>query len=218
MKERPILFSGPMVRAILFGQKTVTRRVVKPQPDSFMGENGIEFDMPGWHVCVGPAKFARDFCPYGQPGDRLWVRENVYLAPPNFFGDADVTNAIDTEGRSRLVGYSASMDGDAQRTAKGYGVKQTPSIHMPRWACRLVLEVTDVRVERLHCITEEDALAEGIERDGRRFLGAVHKGRKTRDAFFTATGAFEDLWIATYGRESWDDNPWVWVVSFRRVV
>lgn len=246
MKEHPILFSAPMVRAILSGQKTQTRRPVTAQTAIVNGSARVRPEVfarypldKAW-VDQGPSPagnrgpylkvdsthpdddgaMVRLYSPWCA-GDHLWVRENAYIAPPDF-GDADQCNATDKEGHRRLVGYSASMDGDSRRCAEDFGVKQTPSIHMPRWACRLILVVADVRPQQLHEITEEDALAEGIQIDRRNtppfFLGGTHKVKGTPKVFYTARDAFDDLWADTYGQASWDANPWVWVVSFRRVV
>lgn len=151
--------------------------------------------------------------PQWQVGDALWVRENVFAAPPNF-GDADTNNTTDDKGQRRLVGYVASMDAEAQQCARDFGVKMTPSIHMPRWAARLILPVVDVRPQRLHEISEEDALAEGIEQFHDLFSGVPRKSGT--QVFDTARAAFADLWAAVYGRASWDANPWVWAVTFRR--
>lgn len=151
MKNRPILFNGPMVRAILAGKKTQTRRLVKAD---FMHDPKGSLDAK-WYL-RGPraacwdsyetlAELVTQHCPYGQPGDRLWVRENFCYA--------------DSLGRSlqdaRTIIYTATHDGDRPRNEK-------PSIHMPRWASRITLEVTDVRVELLQDVSDEDRLAEGI--------------------------------------------------------
>lgn len=205
MTERPIIFSGKMVRAILEGRKTRTRRIVKPQlPENYI-PIGSGYDDPS----SDDADLITVNCPYGKVGDRLWVRESAYIAPKNF-GDVDLTNCVDGDGCRRLVGYSASMNGDSKRCAEDYGVKQSPSIFMPRWASRITLEITGVRVERLQEISSADAKAEGI----------------TESAFplshwpgdWTYLGAFEAAWDAINGkRASWESNPWVWVVEFRKL-
>jgi len=194
MSRYQLLFSAPMIRALQAGKKTQTRRMIKPQPDSFRGANGIEFDMPGWCVCIGPEKFARYYSPYGQPGDRVWVRENVYIAPPDFCSPGDCTHK-DTEGRPRLVTYAADMDTDAVQAAKGYGIKLTPSILMPRWCSRFSLDLEEVRTEQLQEISEEDAIREGC----------------------ASKGEFEQLWGSLHGVKSWELNPWLWVLTFRKV-
>lgn len=197
MKERPIIFNDAMVRAILDGRKTQTRRIVKPQPEAGAQFSGwivesSEAKREGcatWHV--GPTtvlakrrSYAR--CPFGQPGDRLWVRE--------CFSDTGLGPV-----------YRASV---SERHWLG---KWTRSIHMPRWASRITLEITAVRVERLQDISEADALAEGAVRATPVDDGYV------ADEFGTYAAGFEALWQSIYGAESWQSNPWVWVVEFRRL-
>ena len=163
MKERPILFNGDMVRAILSGAKTQTRRPVK----GVDAKNWIQEPRTGFGTHVIQAA-DRGCCPFGVPGDRLWVREAF----------------VEIAGRAHhRAGGNLHFDG------KPYTGKWTPSIHMPRWACRITLDVTEVRVERVRDITEEDARAEGFE---------------SRDAFIGA-------WDGIYGA----GNPWVWAVTFK---
>lgn len=198
MKERPILFSAPMVRAILAGTKTQTRRVVKPQPRRVDG--GVPFgDGPAWaHAEPGSAMIR---CPYGQRGDRLWVRET--WAPEQY--DADATTIAQIEASVRMPAYAADFSGQP-------AYKWRPSIHMPRWASRITLEVTGVRVERLQDISEADAIAEGIVRAPYGWWS----GREGSSSP-TAIGAYALLWEQINGPGSWDANPWVWVVEFRRL-
>lgn len=180
MKERPILFSGPMVRAILDGRKTQTRRPVK------------SLRHPYGHL-LGPEGVAREFnaktesirCPLGQPGDRLWVRETW------------------TQNTSGVVWYRA----DGHPIADGLW---RPSIHMPRWASRITLEMTRVWVERVQDITEEDAMKEGFIRELKPD-GSVGWGAELVEAM----DAFRDTWQSIYG--TWDANPFVWAVEFRRL-
>lgn len=189
MKERPILFSGPMVRAILEGRKTQTRRVVKPQPSE-----------PVTWGCIGGKGFgfiAGDEmlrCPYGVPGDRLWVRES-------FSYDARWRYEWWQEtGERPDIWYWA--DGNP---TDGDWTKPKPSIHMPRSASRITLEVKSVRVERLQDITPEDAEAEGIDEFMReKKLGGYY------------TTAFSRLWESINGPGSWEQNPWVWVIEFSK--
>jgi hypothetical protein len=192
VRERPILFSGPMVRAILAGRKTQTRRVVKPQPRG----DGITTinEAPGWwDVAILPGGFdnggcmpiAEIKCPYGQPGDRLWVRETF---APNYF---------DTGGTAYRAEWRQYIDGICGEPA------WKPSTHMPRRFSRITLEITDVRVERLQEISEADAIAEGAQCPG-------------VPASLTDRGAFAKLWNKINGPFAWDDNPWVWVVAFRK--
>lgn len=190
MKARPILFSGPMVRAILDGRKTQTRRAVK-ESDEF-GLHRLEQCINGrarWHAIGDTMDFSHiQDCPYGRPGDLLWVRETF--------------TAFD-KGRCH---YRADFARDPIGE-RDHGITWTPSIHMPRWASRLTLEITDVRVERLQDISEDDLLVEGIApyRDGwtNGMLGP----------FNSPALAFVDLWESTGG--DWNDNPWVWVVEFK---
>lgn len=200
MKDRPILFSAPMVRAILAGTKTQTRRALKPQPIydgrfaggwKVVGKNG--------HEAATCSPLIAELCPYGQPGDRLWVRE-AWL-------DLQGTGIERVTGDPSRYAYAADTPsgshGDECR--KNYGLKWRPSIHMPRAASRITLEITGVRVERLQDISEEDALAEGVNNSlhmpGGRF----------------ANENFAHLWWTIHGDGSWEENPWVWVVEFKRV-
>lgn len=207
MKERPILFSGPMVRAIL-GRKTQTRRVVVPtqskprvaplrmEPWIIDGErqeddNGLPC-WAGFHPDYpGEAKWFT--CPYGQPGDRLWVRETWW---------GTIAYTVPEGHEQRFVAYRATMKGDRSPAADG---KWRPSIFMPRWASRITLEVTAVRVERVQDISEEDARAEGIEWKN-----------LPRSAW---RNVFSRLWneINAARGYGWDTNPWVWVLTLKRI-
>jgi hypothetical protein len=205
---RPILFSGPMVRALLEGRKTQTRRIVKPQFGKTWGygvrHNDTVFSV---HVDIAEAdgswKWIR--CPFGKAGDRLWVRETwCHAADDN---DQFVYNA---EGNldSSCCHYRA--DGKEVRHVEGGDRSPwVPSIHMPRWASRLTLEITKVRVERLNAIDEYDASAEGIKFDSSR-LGHWEGWNTAKEAFF-------HLWESINGAGSWNQNPWVWVVEFKVV-
>ncbi len=224
MKERPILFTGPMVRAILEGRKTVTRRVMKPQPD-FLGSM-VDPNTPFKTLDAG--LHARITCPYGEPGDRLWVRETWHVGKPHDkTAPADILAPLLAEGRGITVLYTAGgwqSVGPAGREEPIYpddqplpdwAGKGRPSIHMPRWACRILLEITAVRVERLQDISEEQALAEGV-----RGEPCDHARQACADIGCwgdTAKGAFGFLWESLNGEGSWVANPWVWVVEFKRV-
>lgn len=179
MKERPIIFSGPMVRAILDGRKTQTRRAVKPQP-LWVASPGVPFKT----MDADPKGTIN--CPYGQPGDRLWVRESIHVMQPRHDGDTG------------SVLYRADGHGD-------WIGKWHPSIHMPRWASRITLEVVSVRVERLNGISEKDAKAEGYK--SQSIMENPDAGRLW----------FRDLWQSINAPGSWAENPWVWVVEFKRV-
>lgn len=198
MKERPILMNGEMVRAILEGRKTQTRRIVKPSAWIEYGDvNDYGKPVSGGH----DVDFSK--CPFGTVGDRLWVREAFAVSE---HWDSD-------EGRTvQNIGYKA--------TAKNPDFKGwKPSIHMPRWASRITLEITEIRVERLNYISEKDALAEGIE----EHIGAHGvKGFKpylkgNLDVLAFPQNSFRSLWESINGPGSWDQNPWVWVIEFRRL-
>jgi hypothetical protein len=209
-KERPILFSGPMVRAILGGRKTQTRRIVKPQPfmvlsaeqwhsRAMSGVDPYGFRPIGSQVLEEmPAA-----CPYGIPGDRLWVREKWRLGAE--FCSTRLRDWRYPEDLAEHVHYAID---DIQEHFAG---QYRPSIFMPRWASRITLEITGIRVERLQDITEEDAIAEGFERDFKPD-GSSYGAELT-----TACEQFESLWQSINGPESWAANPWVWLVEFRRV-
>lgn len=208
--DRPILFNGPMVRAILEGRKTVTRRPVKAtkaHADGFMMlDHG-----KGWRPYNAFGDFASDHegmeypiaCPYGKLGDRLWVRETCFI---NDYREACVP---EQERADCEIHYRA--DGIPDFEGEEELIRWRPSIHMPRWASRILLEVTDVRVERLQDITEEQALAEGIKKhsDGGYH---VEDGKHFSDS---PVESFACLWSSVGG--DWDANPWVWCVSFKRI-
>lgn len=224
-RERPILFNDQMVRAILDGRKTVTRRVMKPQPmPSKSGGHHwpckvhqsmlhVERELQNGEGCwCGLAEAA---CPYGQPGDRLWVRETWHVGKPHDkTAPADILAPLLAEGRGITVLYTAGgwqSVGPAGREEPIYpddqplpdwAGKGRPSIHMPRWACRILLEITAVRVERLQDISDPGALAEGVSHS------EMHSGDSLVDVFAR-------LWESTGG--DWAANPWVWVVEFKRV-
>lgn len=195
-KERPILFSGEMVRAILDGRKSQTRRVVK-------GDWGLDREKTALEARKRQVACE---CPYGQPGDRLWVRETCIISPKFFDGvKSDSYTVFDRDGDGRICQYLASTpDTDA---ARDYKLKVTPSIHMPRWASRITLEITGVRVERLQDISEDDAVAEGRPRH-----------TKPPESISTVE-MFEISWNHLNEKRGygWDANPWVWVIEFRRV-
>ncbi len=196
MKEHPILFSAPMIRAILAGQKTMTRRIVKPQPNGFHHSTGKP--MGDYSKGIGPAVMKEIKCRYGEVGDRLWVREHVWL-PPKSITAKMLREGADTWPKAFYVA-SDPNEGDWCRE---HGWRSTPSIHMPRWASRITLEITGVRMERLQAISEMDAMAEGVEAYVKQPVGYRH--------------AFIDLWRKINGLRSWEDNPFVWAISKRRL-
>ena len=189
MKERPILFSREMVRAILAGRKTQTRRVAK----AFDGKGDLDKIL---------ARFTRQKgCPYGEPGDRLWVREahSIFDAHGQHRDDdkrwgpwGGLPTVVSPDG-AKIAYFREGFDRSGQN-------RWRPSIHMPRWASRITLEITDVRVEKLRDISEGDVIREGCPDD-------VLYGR----------GWYRDLWNEINGDDAWGANPWVWVIEFRRV-
>jgi hypothetical protein len=212
MKERPILFSGEMVRAILAGRKTQTRRVIKPQPELRTGVWGgpyLASTKKNHKVGSGDQS-----CPYGEPGARLWVRETWrtvktydHLKPSDIpMGDAGRWPVVWTKTSFLYSDYIEKYVGKWRR-----------SIFMPRWASRITLEVTDVRVERVQSITRNDAKAEGVsnrwhwgpDRDPNLFL------RGTLNPY---VANFSVLWDSINSKRGygWDVNPWVWVVVFQK--
>lgn len=230
MKERPIIFSGSMVCAIIDGRKTQTRRPVDMtnphRPISFLGGEGEEDDPEQWgYFFDGPDHngymvLARGLderrnhgsisirCPYGDVGDRLWVRETWCLAHPEYHTEQEGEKLGRTIQDGRWCHYAATDDVDDN---DGKSPWRSP-LFMPRWASRITLEIAEVRVQRLQDISEEDARAEGVDPycDETRDDGA---GRP--DDHRTA---FAELWngISTK-RAPWAENPWVWVISFKRV-
>ena len=190
MTERPILFKGEMVRAILGGSKTQTRRIVTDESLITLRPDGT------------PGK-VQQRCKFGQPGDRLWVRE-AFLVQPDLWaaghGPQPVHYTVDVADAGQVEDYIGK-----------------PSIHMPRWASRITLEITAVRVDRLQEISEVDAKAEGIEptmpNPGHwNWRDYLIDGGQTH-----AVLSYKTLWESINGPGSWDANPWVWVVEFKKV-
>ena len=218
MTDRPILFSGPMVLEILPGRKTQTRRVIRPQFMSQVSEVRINASGEWCGYASGEPGIRRGWrrCPYGAAGNNLWCRETSIIAPQRW-NDGAGANCIDAEGVPRLVRYLAT-DPDTE-AARGYGLRIRPSIHMPRWASRLTLEVTGVRVERVQAISGADVLAEGVGQpwNGR---GIEAAGGMTDEFEAQLRDRFRMVWDSINGKRpgcSWEANPWVWVVSFRRL-
>jgi len=220
MKERPILFSAPMVRAILAGSKTQTRRVTKPQP----GEHIWTDSKTGLLMTDIKHKYGAStaiICPYGQPGDRLWVRE---AWRPNW--TIEHGHVIEFAADNAVQCFNGCCN-DMQVIEPGYSWLTSNydcylkpwrrSIHMPRWASRILLEITAVRVERLNEISREDAEAEGVglrrvSDTDFRWLDYIDGG-----TFGDPRRSFWSLWESINGQESHDANPWVWAISFRRI-
>lgn len=199
MKERPILLNAEMVRAVLDGRKTQTRRMV----DNVDSDNCLALRKPTktrnsiyTHVMDAPK---HGICPFGAVGDRLWVRETF---SGNYLDDDQIQDIKGGRDKaSDLCEYRADYP-DGYQAADGW----TPSIHMPRWASRITLEITGVRVERLRELSEEDAKSEGVTPPG----GGVLPGWEHRINF-------RELWMSIYGTDNWEANPWVWVIEFKRL-
>ncbi|SVM16215.1 hypothetical protein [Klebsiella pneumoniae] len=249
MKERGMIFNGEMVRAILNGRKTQTRRIMKLQPkpsksrpgDFWFSSKKLESMVHVSDLAPGNSPIAdyhlfiqEHCCPFGAVGDRIWVRETWGVVSHE--SDEDGRIQPWTPDRPATVihempfgnGYYSghaiyAADGDfTWGDDDGYEDGRScwkPSIHMPRAASRILLEITDVRVERLNAISEEDAEAEGID------MEALYDSQDCYDCIAdhnmtgrpTVTGAFKYLWESIYGEEGWKSNPWVWVIEFKRV-
>lgn len=217
MKELPILFSTPMVQAILEGRKTETRRVVKtyikpgnyrydgtgPEAHHFLETIKDNHEPGERYINIGK-------CPYGQPGDVLWVREN-YLKPPT------ITYKMLRDGADTWpkFDYQADISATEIEQYKSWGWKLKPSIHMPKAAARIWLQVQEIKVERLEDITEDGAIAEGVERIRHPlFSGYINYCNETL-FYYEAKYSFISLWESINGPHSWAANPWVWVVKFK---
>lgn len=196
MKERPILFSTPMVQAIQSGIKTKTTRIVKGTPLKWLDDDGFDLEFV--------ADKLNGLSPYGYPGDSLWIRETIMDLRPNFF----------TETGNQII-YKTESDHykNLIAAAKEKGKKWKPSIHMPRAAARLFLEVISITIERLNVISREDAIAEGVRFD--KDSGYYFVADNIMDP--TAEMAFEKLWSQINGADSWEANPWVWVIEFKKI-
>ncbi len=189
MKEKPIIFNSEMIRAILDDRKTQTRRIVKPQPSK---ENHISWgisERPFWYEMHRSFVVQEIKCPYGKLGDRLWVRES-------FGYDAVIVKGAGNKN----IKYKVSASGFELEN-----YKWKPSIHMPRWASRITLEITDIRVERLREISLDDINSEGVK------INTYPYGKVEGMVYF------RELWNSiAKDKYKWQDNPWVWVIEFKR--
>jgi len=236
MKERPILFSAPMVRAILSGTKTQTRRIVNPQPGGLGFQPIKPYQTPNgdWNFVLAATGHGTGDtfpCPYGKHGDRLWVREAFSIC----YNGPDAYQVIYSADRARQDFPCTHAGAEwLEHAIEVHGEGGRPSIHMPRWASRIDLEVTGVRVERLQDISEQDVIAEGIDkwwpdgRHGQKWFCPPHVrrfgvGENVEDVGFDGRPvvdpreAYRGLWESINGAGSWDANPWVWVLEFRRI-
>jgi hypothetical protein len=201
MKERPILFSTPMVRAILEGRKSQTRRIIKPQPESV---DHINHKMIPYN---GSIEFLQKNlkCPYGKSGDVLWVRETWCLGR---ICETETINPCDAESYVDQCLDDNDIIYKEQMISNGINIDEVlwkPSIFMPKIASRIKLKVTNVRVERVQDITDEDALVEGMLPDQNIFI--------TNELRL----AYKSLWESINGKGSWENNPWVWVIEFEKL-
>lgn len=210
--DRPILFSAPMVCAILDGKKTQTRRAIKNVGGAFIGivdRGGPRY----WfgddaRITDGPRTSIEVRCPYGQPGDRLWVRE-AFSGPHCMERTEDLPAMPPSQWPVESdIWYWA--DGDPTH---GDWTRPRPSIHMPRFASRITLEITGVRVERLRDISERDAIAEGAP----GYEEGIDAPPPDEECEWSCYASFSRLWKSINGPGSWDANPWVFVVEFKRV-
>lgn len=205
MKERPILMNAAMVRATLAGRKTQTRRLAKGTTGACEIWAGEKDNLWSVHRFGDPCN-SMIKCPFGAPGDRLWVRE-AWAATVHGSYEA-IIGSLSSPSKSYYNiktpwSFSVAYSADYQGGNDDYMGAWRPSIHMPRWASRITLEITGVRVQRLWGITEEDAIAEGMQMVG--------------PAAITDRGSFALLWESIYGKGSWAANPFVWAVSFKRL-
>lgn len=196
MTDRPILFSSEMVRAILDGRKTQTRRVITPQP---LVDFNLRFPI-NWKSSM--FKTTEDFaarCSYGHLGDRLWVRENGCERP-------DRSPKMMRDGANTWPRYMYDADDCDHAQLREWGWRRRPSIHMPRWASRITLEIVSIRVERVKTITDDGAIEEGVDRTNTSIPGY-------------ATTRYVKLWDSINAKRGfpWSSNPWVWAIEFKRV-
>lgn len=239
MKERPVIFNSEMVRAILDGRKTQTRRVIAnvghdnclPLQKRTKTKDGIYTHVMDAHIY--------GLCPFGMIGNRIWVRETwsdvnlegapavAYRADDEVYDLMENESLLDEDGAfnyqdTRVSKYQfATWHSDLISGTEG---NWRPSIHMPRWASRITLEITAVRVERLNDISEEDARAEGVRAIENNFGNGpaycdylLPNLDDTAEWYNRASDSFKSLWKSIYGAENWRANPWVWVIEFRRV-
>lgn len=202
MKAKPIIFDGESVRAILENRKTLTRRVIKPQPESDLYWNAVVVGgNGGWTDRHGDSWS----CPHGEPSDRLWVRETWGAVSPH--EDLAPLEECTIEYRADKPNdpYPGGWPAEEAREYPDAPRWQSP-IHMPRWASRITLQITDVRVERLQEITDDDALAEGVDRTNSSIpTYPIQRFQRRWDSLNAKNG-----W-------PWESNPWIWVIQFKRL-
>lgn len=230
MKERGMIFNGEMVRAILEGRKTQTRRPMKIQP--VLNGSFYEVYGAGWSANVSsvPVVFGHSLathCPFGCVGERIWVRETYRVHSKA----ADVATLVYKASEQNSWTEQTHRVPLSVCTRRVSPEKWTPAIHMPRWASRILLEITDVRVERLQDISEEGAQREGVHTEVWDQTVAA-RNYAASDEFFQFwsddmphfvemnelyRSSFRSLWESLYGEDSWQANQWVWVIEFKRI-
>ena len=219
-KERPILFSAPMVQAILAGNKTQTRRVV---PEKLV-DAYYEYDDYCNSVMPYEKEYFLNRCPYGAVGERLWVRETFRLWDTGMCGCGEYC----TCPPDGTPVYRATVNPEQEASVDEAYSPWRPSIFMPRAICRILLEITEVRVERLQAISEADAIAEGLVSYPHEWRSMSHPMpnrayepyRDSPERFSCPVQAYQALWDSINGKRqglAWADNPWVWAVSFKAV-
>lgn len=219
MTERGMIFNSDMVRAILDGRKTQTRRIIK---DCTVGRDPISKFIQIGKKFIGcypedVPELIRECCPYGVPGDRIWVRET--FQGPLF--DFEQMEAYQEDSSKFKKPEFCVYKADGKPAPEFFDADDNlhcgwrPSIHMPRWASRITLEITGVRVEQLKSISEEEARSEGVARLREGFWKHYQPGWTQHQ--LSARGSFATLWDSIYGFGDWDRNPWVWVVEFKRI-
>jgi hypothetical protein len=229
MKERPILFSGEMVRAILAGQKTQTRRIAKIENTEDINlyevvcNGSVHYRRPAGDTILEDARRTPGYsvrtvidgliekCPYGKVGDCLWVREKTSaMKSGGLWGDWSDSADARVEYLADSSADYFHLSGDQKKNFKKW--ENRPSIHMPRWASRITIEITRIRLERLQDISEEDAKAEGCIAGYGRIPGSKIS------TMMTGVDYFRNLWRAINGKKiPWSSNPFVWVIEFKRV-
>lgn len=219
MTERGMIFNGEMVRAILDGRKTQTRRIIK---DCTVGRDPISKFIQIGKKFIGcypedVPELIRECCPYGVPGDRIWVRETFQGPLFNFEQMEAYQEDSSKFKKPEFCVYKA----DGKPAPEFFDADDNlhcgwrPSIHMPRWASRILLEITGVRVEQLKSISEEEARSEGVAQLREGFWKHYQPGWTQHQ--LSARGSFATLWESIYGFGEWERNPWVWVIEFKRI-
>ena len=217
--ERGMIFNAEMVRALLSGRKTQTRRIIKPQPEATLSGSlsGKWLSRPLNGLLLPKIEDIAIHCPFGVVGDRIWVRET--FQGPLF--DYDLMDSYCKDPTPVEKPEFCVYKADGVPAPEFYDADDElhccwrPSIHMPRWASRILLEITNVRVERLNAINEHDAQAEGVAKLRGGFWKHYQPGWTQHQ--LSARGSFVTLWKSIYGDESWNSNPWVWVIKFKRI-